>query len=77
MLKRNVLGRAAFGWHVSGVRHRHCKYAAQAVMAHPVHTCEFGGFHDWYVIRATGQTGHFLKTQLSSRRSPKQARKQT
>ena len=69
MLERNVLGSAAFWWHVHRIRDRHCKDAAQAIMAHPMCTCKFRRLDDWYV-RATSEAGHFL--YLSYRRNSKQ-----
>lgn len=72
MLERNVLSSAAFGWHVGRIGNRHCKYAAQAIVAHPMSTCKFRSLDEWDVIRTTSEAGYFLQTHLSGWRTSKQ-----
>lgn len=44
MLKRNVIGCAAFWGHVLRVSYRQCKQALKAVFTHAVGTGKLGGF---------------------------------
>lgn len=64
---------AAFRRHMCWISDRQIEDAAQAVMAHPVRTCEFGRLDDGYIVRTARKTCHFLQTDRRSRRASKQA----
>jgi hypothetical protein len=72
MLEGNVFWRAAFWGHMGRIRNGHCKNPAQAIMAHPVATCELRSLDNWHVVRAASEAVHFLQTHLRSGCTPKQ-----